>query len=132
MPDSATSPSLATRPRAALPGFSCSWHHDGIAAARVHADGELDLATAPELGRAIAEAQAGTHLVLLDLQHLTFMDLTGATAVAAACRRAREAGRRVLVLHRSSPTRIHQLFKPSDQIDLVDLTPGDPETALCP
>jgi anti-anti-sigma factor len=55
--------------------------------------GELDIATAPQLERAIAEATADAVAELvLDLRQLTFMDSTGLRALAQANVNAEAAG----------------------------------------
>ena len=55
--------------------------------------GELDIATAPQLERAIAEATAAAVAELvLDLRQLTFMDSTGLRALAQANVNAEAAG----------------------------------------
>jgi anti-sigma B factor antagonist len=53
-------------------------------ATRLVLRGELDLATAPRLEHALAEAGEG---VLLDLRGLTFMDSTGVRALLEAAER---------------------------------------------
>lgn len=55
--------------------------------------GELDIATTPQLERAIADATGGTAAELvLDLRELTFMDSTGLRALAQANVNAEAAG----------------------------------------
>ena len=60
--------------------------------------GELDIATAPQLERAIAEATAAAVAELvLDLRQLTFMDSTGLRALAQANVNAEAAGTRLAI-----------------------------------
>jgi anti-anti-sigma factor len=55
--------------------------------------GELDIATTPQLERAVAEATADAVAELvLDLRQLTFMDSTGLRALAQANVKAEAAG----------------------------------------
>jgi anti-sigma B factor antagonist len=55
--------------------------------------GELDMATAPGLGRALTEAlDARPPAMVLDLTDLTFLDSTGIRILVTACRRAETDG----------------------------------------
>jgi anti-anti-sigma factor len=55
--------------------------------------GELDIASAPQLEEAVAQATAGPVAELvLDLRELTFMDSTGLRALAQANLKAEQAG----------------------------------------
>ena len=65
-----------------IPSFDLQVKRDGNVA-RICPVGELDIASAPELERAIAEAGAepGAQLVL-DLRELTFMDSSGLRTLA--------------------------------------------------
>ncbi len=55
--------------------------------------GELDIATAPQLQEAIADATAnGVSELVLDLRELTFMDSTGLRTLAQANLKAQKAG----------------------------------------
>ena len=75
----------------------------------VHAAGELDIASVGMLDRLLSEAQAGTRLVVLDLEELTFMAGCGARAVADAAARGRAAGRRFMVL--PPPAHLRAVFE---------------------
>ena len=60
--------------------------------------GELDIATTPQLERAIAEATTdATAELVLDLRQLTFMDSTGLRALAQANVNAEAAGRSLAI-----------------------------------
>ena len=54
--------------------FACRWRLEGREAASVRVSGELDLATAPRLERALREALNMARLVLLDLQEMSFIE----------------------------------------------------------
>jgi len=73
-------------------GFHAAADNDGdTAVLRLH--GELDMATAPGLGRALSTALDSRPTVLaLDLQELSFVDSTGLRVLITACRRAGEQG----------------------------------------
>jgi anti-sigma B factor antagonist len=66
--------------------------------ARVAPLGELDLAGAPALDRALTEAQDGAALVVLDLRGLTFCETAGLHVMLRADERAREQGGRFVVV----------------------------------
>jgi anti-anti-sigma factor len=57
-------------------------------------EGEIDIATAPELGRRLDEALAGHpgDLVDVDFSGVTFVDSSGLGVLIAAQRRARTSG----------------------------------------
>lgn len=59
--------------------------------------GELDLATAPKLQEALAQAIADSGEVLIDFSRCTFIDSTGLSAIVAAARRLDEDGRRLAI-----------------------------------
>jgi len=60
--------------------------------------GELDMATAPGLGRALGTALDAQPAVLaLDFSELTFLDSTGLRVLITACRRALAEGRTFVV-----------------------------------
>jgi anti-sigma B factor antagonist len=92
----------------------------------IAATGELDLAGASvldaEIERLAAEPELGT--VVLDMRGLEFMDSSGLRLVVLADMRAREAGRR-FVLVRGSDTvhRVFEITRMSDRLEFV----SDPE-----
>jgi anti-anti-sigma factor len=57
----------------------------------VSADGEIDLETSPELGRALDDALAATARVVVDLRSVTFMDSTGISLLLTTAEQARRA-----------------------------------------
>jgi anti-anti-sigma factor len=118
------SDSIADRAHALPPAFDCSWTTGGPDAAWVRLDGELDLATAPELEQTLRESQLQARLVVLDLRGLAFMDTAGAHVIVDASARAREDVCR-LVLLRGPPNvdRIFTLTGSSDDVEIIDLDP---------
>jgi anti-sigma B factor antagonist len=93
----------------------------------ITATGELDLSGAAvledELERLAAEPEVGT--VLLDLRGLEFMDSSGLRLVVQADMRAREAGRRfVLVKGTETVHRVFEITRMSERLDFV-LSPED-------
>jgi anti-sigma B factor antagonist len=115
----------AARARALPPPFACSCTNGGPDAARVYVGGELDIATTPQLERTLDASQA--RLVVLDLRELAFIDSCGMHAIINAGIRARQAGRR-LVLVRVPPTvdRILALTGSADQVEIGDVDPIAP------
>src|SRR5436190_14390839 len=88
-------------------------------------DGELDIATAPRIEEALrsAEEQAPAILVL-DLRALGFMDSTGLRTILGADARAREAGRRLVVVQGDENIRrVFEVTRLYDRVEIVD----DPE-----
>ncbi len=78
--------------------FICRWSDSGVGAAWVHVAGELDLATVPQFEAALHAAQIKAWTVVVDLRALTFIDCLGAHAIADAAARARQDGRRLMVV----------------------------------
>jgi len=88
--------------------------------------GELDLASAPELLRALARVEAERPgLILLDLRDLRFMDSTGLRTVVGADMRAREDGRRVAVVRGPEAVdRIFALTRIDERLEMLDEAPA--------
>jgi anti-anti-sigma factor len=120
-----SSASDAVRAEALRPRFACSCTNGGLDTAWVHVRGELDLETTPELERTLDESQAG--LVVLDLRELAFIDSCGMHAIVRAGTRARQAGRRlVLVRVPAGVDRMFTLTGISDQVEIGDVDPVAP------
>ena len=73
--------------------------------------GELDMAGAPELEKALAalEDEPDVHAIALDLSALEFMDSSGLRAVVRADRRTTETGRRFALVKGGEP--VHRVFE---------------------
>jgi anti-sigma B factor antagonist len=108
MLDALAQDSIARRELVLAPAFVCSWTDGGLDAAWLHLGGELDMATAPQLEDALREPELQARLVVLDLRELEFIDAAGVRTIVNASVRARQAGRR-LVLLRGLPN-IHRMF----------------------
>jgi anti-anti-sigma factor len=81
--------------------------------------GELDLATVPDLQRAMDRAEASdAREIVLDLSNLSFLDSTGLRLVIHADARSRSDGNRLRLL-RGTPS-VHRLF---DLCGLADRLP---------
>ena len=94
---------------------------------RLH--GELDMATAPALGRTLHTALgAGPSILALDLRELTFVDSTGIRVLITACRQAEKAGCRFVLRSPSRSVRKALLLTGVDR--LMAIEPGDGEPRI--
>jgi anti-sigma B factor antagonist len=108
MPNSPVPPdSIAGRAHAVAPPFACFWTKGGLNAAWVQVLGELDVDTTPKLDRMLREPQS--QLIVLDLRELAFMDSSGVHTIVNASARARQLGRRLVVLR--GPPDVDRVFK---------------------
>jgi anti-sigma B factor antagonist len=90
--------------------------------ARIELAGELDLATGPDLERALEAqlSQAVTDIVL-DLRGVTFIDSSGLRVVLVASRSAAHEGRRLIVVPGDGQVlRVIRLAQVEDRLDLGD------------
>jgi anti-anti-sigma factor len=99
------------------PAFHCSWADGGVDATWVHLAGELDIATTPQLERALREPRLQARLVVLDLRELAFTDSCGVHAIVEASIRARQVGHRVLLL--GGPPGVDRVFTLTGSSDHV-------------
>jgi anti-anti-sigma factor len=96
--------------------------------ARIAPAGELDIATAPELERAIAEVTGDSARLdlVVDLRGLTFMDSTGLRTLVQTNAQAAQDGFTLSIVR--GPSQIDRLFAVSgldDVLPLVDAPPTD-------
>jgi anti-anti-sigma factor len=98
--------------------------HAGAVHARLA--GELDISTAPRLDDALMRVEAdGPPLLVIDLSGLDFMDSTGLRLLISADARAREAGRRlVLVQGNEMVQRVLRITRLDERLEIV-ADPGD-------
>ena len=75
-------------------GCTCHHLHEGVV--RIALAGELDLRSAPVLGRTLETALVSSSFVVLDLDALGFVDVAGGAPLRAA---GRVAGRRLIVVN---------------------------------
>ncbi len=110
--------------------FGVEVQRDG-SAAHVIPRGELDIATAPELDAAIAEATGteGSRLVI-DLRGLSFMDSTGLRVLVGAAERAREGNLPLEIIRGTAVQRIFEVSGLETVLPLVDAPPDEAETVL--
>jgi anti-anti-sigma factor len=82
--------------------------------------GEIDLATAPIVERALRRAEESHDLVAIDLSRTSFMDSTGLHVIMAANLRLSERGGRLVIIQ--GPPQVNRIFELtglSDHLDLV-------------
>jgi anti-anti-sigma factor len=109
------------------PVFACTAAHGSLDAAWVNVVGELDLTTAPELERSLRESRQVAHLTVLDLRELEFIDSAGVHTIVEASLRARQAGRRLVVVRgRPDIYRTFTLSSSVTHVDIGDFEPAEP------
>lgn len=102
-------------------------------AAMVVIEGELDLASAPQLVDAIAALPEVGEPVVLDLGSVTFVDSSGVRALLDADRIAIEKGRKLAIFRPGvAVTRLLDLVDLRSQFTEVDSVDGDVLRALQP
>jgi anti-sigma B factor antagonist len=92
---------------------------DGLA--HVALKGELDLSTVGKLEDELLRLEGGPRLVVIDMSQLSFLDSTGLRAVVTADERAREAGRRLVIVR--GPDAVQRVFaitRLEERLEMVD------------
>lgn len=108
-------------------GFSCSWTREGRGAAWVCPAGELDLAGAAGFAEILGEAEEAAVMIVLDLRQLAFIDCSGLRVIVEVAGRARDAGRRVVLIR--GPVQVQRLFTLTGtdrDLDILELDPAEP------
>jgi anti-anti-sigma factor len=97
-----------------------SAERDGLV--HVSLRGELDLSTVGKVDDELQNVEgARPKVVLLDLSNLTFLDSTGLRCVVRADERAREEGRRfVIVKGPEAVQRVFEITRLEERLELVD------------
>ncbi len=109
--------------------FSVAEEDEGIEGQRiVRLRGELDVATAPELERALLRPRPPRQRVVLDLAELRFMDSTGLRILLKTKRAAVEGG--WLLVLRSVPPNIRRLLELAGVQDAIPTEPTEPHIEL--
>jgi anti-anti-sigma factor len=128
MPDTQVLPvPIADREDLGPSSFACSATNAKPGASWVQLTGELDIMTAPQLEQTLESSWLDAPLVVLDLRELEFIDSTGVHAIVSASSRARQSGRR-LVLLRGAPSvdRMFALAGCSDALEIGDVDGLEP------
>jgi anti-anti-sigma factor len=84
--------------------------------------GELDLSTVAKVQEALRKIEAGSPPTLVvDLSKLTFLDSTGLRCIVTADERAREQGRRVVIVRGPDPVqRVFAITRLEERLEMVD------------
>ena len=104
------------------PSFTCAHSDARAGAAGVRLAGDLDLATAWWLERALRDAQAEAGQVVLDLSDLTFLDCSGIRVILDAAERARREGHRLTVV--PGPAQVNMVFTLTGAADVIEMSAG--------
>src|SRR5436190_20895729 len=100
--------------------------HNGAADVFVSVQGEVDLATTPELEVALERAlEAPGRRLVIDLRGVTFLDSTGLALMLRQERKARAGGGRVIVV-KGPPVvqRVFEVTRMSERLTMVDEPPA--------
>lgn len=93
---------------------------DGLV--HVKLKGELDLSTAQKLQEELRRVEAkAPDVLVLDLSRLVFLDSTGLRSIVTADERAREQGRRVVIVRGPEPVqRVFSITRLEERLEIVD------------
>jgi anti-sigma B factor antagonist len=84
--------------------------------------GELDLSSAAKLQEELKRVEATTpEILVLDLSKLMFLDSTGLRCLVTADERARDEGRRVVIVRGPNPVqRVFSITRLEERLEMVD------------
>jgi anti-sigma B factor antagonist len=84
--------------------------------------GELDLSTVNKVQDELRRIEAASPTILvLDLSKLTFLDSTGLRCLVSADQRARDEGRRVVLVRGPDPVqRVFSITRLEERLEMVD------------
>jgi anti-anti-sigma factor len=84
--------------------------------------GELDLSTVAKVQEELRRVEADSPpTVVVDLSNLTFLDSTGLRCIVTADERARDAGRRVVIVRGPDPVqRVFAITRLEERLEMVD------------
>jgi anti-sigma B factor antagonist len=84
--------------------------------------GELDLSTVAKVQDELRRVEAGAPAtVVVDLSKLTFLDSTGLRCIVTADERARDQGRRVVIVRGPDPVqRVFTITRLEERLEMVD------------
>jgi anti-anti-sigma factor len=84
--------------------------------------GELDLSTVAKVQDELDRVEADSpRTVIVDLSKLTFLDSTGLRCIVTADERAREAGRRMVIVRGPDPVqRVFAITRLEERLEMVD------------
>jgi anti-anti-sigma factor len=84
--------------------------------------GELDLSTVAKVQEELRRIEAASpQTVVVDLSKLTFLDSTGLRCIVTADERAREEGRRIVIVRGPDPVqRVFAITRLEERLEMVD------------
>ena len=84
--------------------------------------GELDLSTVAKVQEELRRVEASAaRTIVIDLSKLTFLDSTGLRCIVTADERARDEGRRMVIVRGPDAVqRVFSITKLDDRLDMVD------------
>ena len=84
--------------------------------------GELDLSTVAKVQEELRRVEANAPATLVvDLSKLTFLDSTGLRCIVTADERARDAGRRMVIVRGPDPVqRVFTITRLEERLEMVD------------
>ena len=87
--------------------------------------GELDLSTVGKVEEELREIEKpAPPMVVIDLSRLTFLDSTGLRCIVTADERARDAGRRLVIVRGPDPVqRVFAITRLEERLEMVDDAP---------
>jgi anti-sigma B factor antagonist len=90
--------------------------------------GEVDLSQADNVDRELAQAEeSAPHVLVVDLREVSFMDSTGLRLLLGALRRAKPAGRRLVIVR--GQEQVRELFRVAG-LDTVFELVDEPDEAF--
>ena len=105
----------------ASPPFLCSTRTGGAQATWIHVAGELDLLTAPQLERALYDAQHNNRVVVVDMREISFIDSAGIHVLLAAHKDAKRGKQQLRIVSNRVVERLLTISGASGKIPTVDL-----------
>ena len=84
--------------------------------------GELDLSTVAKVQAELRRVEASAPpTVVIDLSRVTFLDSTGLRCIVTADERARDAGRRMVIVRGPDPVqRVFSITRLEERLEMVD------------
>lgn len=93
----------------------------------VQLSGELDISSASKVEDELARVEPSRpETIILDLRELAFMDSTGLRLLIAADTRARNQGRKLLIVRGPEPVqRVFRITRLEERLEIVDDVPAE-------
>lgn len=108
--------------------FGCSWSYGRFDSAIARVSGELDIRTTPRLRQTLRACLLQARRVVLDLHEVEFIDSSGVHAIVDASVRARQEGRRLVLVR--VPSHVLRVFTLSESLHEVEIGANSVELAL--